>query len=402
MVSSNTPALGIGGGKFAPVASSLIIADLQSHATGGHFSIWLNRTVKESLKHFGRLSVYVADEGSVPDLAFLDSRDRERISIVLIPKIYREKRFAGDILEVISRHHETETNDAHCAPLFLMWAQQYLERNLIFPPLKSWLPWKQNLRFARSWGSLSSISSVVHEESTAPMMEKRIHDFVTSHPPCEAVFLWDEYGVRKFGSKYIYLPNVEPLGSDFDWEMPRVGPVTIGSVGQLWGYRSMNLLAEIMNSDQDLKGYAGGVLRWNSYAPDTILLLSRDNGRFLLEEGFVESDSALNQRLQKLDAFVLDSRSYKCPSGLGIRAMSMGRPIIAVDSPSWIATLIKEEGVGILWQAEEVRLTEKLRDWYASGGSKRSKEAARRLSDQRGLERAYATMFERLTKAVKH
>jgi len=45
-----------------------------------------------------------------------------------------------------------------------------------------------------------------------------------------------------------------------------------------------------------------------------------------------------------MDAFVIDSRSYKCPSGLGIRAMAMGRPLVAIDTPSWAASLIRERG----------------------------------------------------------
>jgi glycosyltransferase involved in cell wall biosynthesis len=163
----------------------------------------------------------------------------------------------------------------------------------------------------------------------------------------------------------------------------------------------MNLMAEIMQSDREIKGYVGGVFKWDSFTSETAAFFSNEKLRLTLEEGFAKDDLQLNQRLRKLDAFVLDSRSYKCPSGLGIRAMAMGRPIIALDSPSWIATLIREEGVGIFWRPGEGNLTESLRAWSASGGSFRSMETARRLSDQRGLEAAYSTMFERLKKRME-
>ncbi len=118
-----------------------------------------------------------------------------------------------------------------------------------------------------------------------------------------------------------------------------------------------------------------------------------------LEEGFVESDEELNHRLKKLDAFVIDSRTYKCPSGLAIRAMGMGRPIVTIDSPSWIANLIKDEGVGVFWNAHIGSLESMLREWSDSGGSKRSIEAAQRLSDHNGMKTAFAEIFGKLKKA---
>jgi glycosyltransferase involved in cell wall biosynthesis len=376
--------------------SSLIIADLQSHSLGGHFGIWLHRTIGEGVKRFDQVVVYVADEASLPNLFSLGIKDQKKVFVYKIPEIYRSKRFCGNILGVITSHHVAEFPELLTPAFFLMWVQQYLERDLIFPPLKSRWPWKKQAVFDLPWGSLTSVSSVAHEAISIPTMEKRLHEEVCTNSQCEAVFLWDEYSVRKLKGKYLALPDVEPLVSDLGWVMPEKNNVTLGTVGELWGYRSMNLMAEILHSEQGIKGYAGGVFKPDSYSLDAVALMGQENTRFSMEEGFVESDGELSQRLRKLDAFLLDARSYKCPSGLGIRAMAMGRPIVTMESPSWIASLVREEGVGVFWKQGEGILAEDLRRWYLSGGSERSLQIAHRLSDQSALERAYTEMFTRL------
>ena len=215
---------------------------------------------------------------------------------------------------------------------------------------------------------------------------------------CVGALLWDEYAVRSLGGKYSYLADVEPCEADPDWNLPESDSITLGSVGQLWGGRSVNLLAEILESEVDLMGYLGGVVKPDSYTERAARMIQEDE-RITLEEGFVKSDEELNQRLRRIDAFVIDSRTYKCPSGLAIRAMAMGRPIVALDSPSWIANLIKEQGVGVFWDRGSCSLESKLRDWSNSLGSQRSIAAAQRLSDQKGMERAFAEIFAKLKEA---
>lgn len=378
--------------------SFLQIIDLQSHSLGGHFGIWLNRTLGQAVKHFDNISVYVADEISKPDLSQLAGEDQRRVKTHLIPLIYASNQYLGDILGVISCHHARLNTDAQLAPVFLMWAQQFIERDLIFPPMRSWMPWKKQLSFNEPWATMTSVSSVRYDPSSAPEMEIRIHETVNREKNCIGALLWDEYSVRGLGGKYCYLPDVEPCEKDHGWSFPDCGAITLGSVGQLWGGRSVNLLAEIMDCESDFQGYLGGVLKPRSYTERAGLLIN-EGRRFTLEEGFVESDEELNRRLRKLDAFVIDSRTYKCPSGLAIRAMAMGRPIVTMDSPSWIANLIQEHGVGVFWDQQGGSLGMKLREWYHSGGSQRSIAAAERLSDHLGMEQAFSNMFGRLKQA---
>ena len=173
-------------------------------------------------------------------------------------------------------------------------------------------------------------------------------------------------------------------------------PPKVGSVGQLWGYRCVNLLAELLRFEAEVEGYLAGVAKPESYSEEASQMLR--NPRVLeFEDGFIEKDSELNARLGNLDAFLVDGRSYKCPSGLGIRAMAMGRPLVSPDSPSWVASLIREHGVGVFWELGTNALAADLRSWFDSDGSKRAVAVAQMLNDHEGLKKSYVKMFDRLS-----
>jgi glycosyltransferase involved in cell wall biosynthesis len=376
----------------------LILVDLQSHSLGGHFKTWMDRTLSEALKYYRSIALYIADDYSRPDAKIVASDDEHRVSVHLIPEIYSSKRRVGDILSVIRNHAGTVHSDFNGAPVFIMWAQQYLERNLIYPPLSTWNPWRRVSSFNGPWGSLTSISSVAFEPASAHPTERAVHDLLLAEASCRGVFLWDSYSAQKFPKKYLYLPNVEEISEDPEWKMPMDRPPKVGSVGQLWGYRCVNLLAELLRFEGEVEGYLAGVARPESYSEEASQML-RNPKAFEFEEGFVEKDSELDARLGNLDAFLVDGRSYKCPSGLGIRAMAMGRPLVSPDSPSWVASLIREHGVGVFWEPGTNALAADLRSWFDSGGSKRAVAAAQMLNDHERLKESYVKMFDRLSGA---
>jgi hypothetical protein len=384
-------------------AKNLILVDLQSHSLGGHFKTWMNRTLAEALEYFDSVALYVADDFSRPDTELLGARQKN-VSTFLIPEVYSAKNHVGDILSVICKHAGKVHSDFKAAPVFVMWAQQFLERDLIYPPLSSWNPFRRVSAFQKPWGSMTSISSIVFDPATAHPTEKAVHEMLQSDSCCRGVFLWDEFSAEKYPEKYIYLPNVEETIADPTWRMPMDTPPQIGSVGQLWGYRSVNLLEQVLSSENGLKGYLGGVLMWHSscvdYSAQAIDMLKRpDSSSLTLEEGFLEKDTELNERLRKCDAFLIDGRTYKCPSGLGIRAMAMGRPLVSPDSPSWVSSLISRYGVGVFWKPEKKSLAADLRAWFDSGGPKRAVEVAQKLNDYAGLKKSYVEMFDRLCAA---
>jgi hypothetical protein len=56
--------------------------------------------------------------------------------------------------------------------------------------------------------------------------------------------------------------------------------------------------------------------------------------------------------------------------------------------------------VGVFWQKGRGSLRADLRAWFESGGPARSKALAEKLSDQAGMEAAFAEMFRRLKEAA--
>jgi glycosyltransferase involved in cell wall biosynthesis len=378
-----------------PQNDSIIIADLQSHTVGGHFATWFNRTIEEAEKSFDKITVYVADKLSFPHNKIIKKLG-PRLSVFEIEPIWNSGKKYGDILGIIHDHNVSKGFGNRKTPIFVMWAQQHLDRDKLYPRFKKPFFWNKESKFNGNWGTLFSAGSLAYEGADKHDLEVRSHAFTHQDHSCKGVFLWDSYAVNALKGKYIYLPDVEEIDTHKTWNLPAGEQMTIGSVGQLWGYRSINLIGEIHSREINLKVYLGGVLKKESYNNLALEMIKREDANFTLEEGFVENDEELNERLSKLDAFVIDSRTYKYPSGLAIRAMAMGRPLVTVDSASWAYNLVKDEGVGIFWRPGQSNLNDDLKNWFKTGGSNRSKKLASNLNDRNGMQIAYKKMFSRL------
>ena len=377
---------------------SIIIADLQSHSIGGHFATWFNRTIEEATRSFENITVYVADKFSYPSQNIIE-RLGNRLAIFEIEPIRISRKWHGDILGVIQEHHASCGRGSRSTPVFIMWGQQFLDRNILYPYLKNRFFWKNKSRFIGNWGTLFSAGSLAYEGSETHEIEAKVHHITIEDNRCKGVFLWDSYAVNSLQGKYMYLPDVEDVSSDDKWKLPTHNMIVIGSVGQLWGYRSVNLITEILSENEVISGYLGGVLKYESYSESAKKLIDGNSRQICIENGFVETNKELNDRLKKIDAFVIDSRTYKYPSGLAIRAMAMGRPIVTLDYPSWASNLIRDHGVGVFWQPGSKNLSNQLECWFKSGGANRSLKLASKLNDRDGMHKAYDEMFDRLKKS---
>jgi glycosyltransferase involved in cell wall biosynthesis len=383
------------------MSKSLILVDLQYHAEGGHFATWLRKAVSEACKCWRHIVIYTADPIPESDLGVPESYDGS-INHFTIGQVHSTTEHKGDIMGVLARHQERCFAEMGKPPFFIMWAQQHTERARLHR--QRWfrrLP-KRKTEFDRPWGSLFSLSTLVYEDPQAKThpLEARLKMTIDQDSSCSGIMVWDENAATQFHPKCIHLPDVEVLLGDDLWSGPINRSPVLGSVGQLWGYRSMNLLAEILESEPKIHGFAAGSLFPKSYSKSAKRMVSRQGERFSLERGFVPDDAALHQAICRMDGFVLDSRSYKAPSGLAIRAMAAGRPIVTIDCDSWIARHVKASGVGVFWQKGRGSLHADLREWFESGGPARSKALAEKLSDQAGMEAAFAEMFRRLKEAA--
>lgn len=377
-----------------------MIADLQPHGKGGHFATWLRRTILEAQKHWSNILLYTVDGIPLEDLGIC-AAESPCVRNVPIREVHAASRFKGDILGVLARHQETAFPDLGTPPFFVMWAQQHLERTKLHRQRWFRRLHKRKATFDRQWGSLFSLSTIVYEDPEAKNhpLEVRLEKTIENDSSCSGILVWDENAAAQFHPKCIYLPDVEVLLRDDSYSGPANHPPVLGSVGQLWGYRSMNLLAEILEAESEVRGFAAGTIFPKSYSKLAKQMINRRGDRFCLEQGFIPDDESLHQAICRMDAFVLDSRSYKAPSGLAIRAMAAGRPVVTVERDSWIARHVKSNGVGVFWQKGLGSLEKDLRAWFESGGPARSIALAAKLSDQAGMEAAFAEMFRRLKAA---
>jgi glycosyltransferase involved in cell wall biosynthesis len=383
------------------MSKSLVLVDLQHHAEGGHFATWLRKALTEACKYWPRIVIYTADSFSMSDLAIPKAYE-EQVDYFSIRRVHNESQHKGDILGVLARHQEKYFPEMGKPPFFIMWAQQHAARGRLHRERWFRRMLKQTTSFDRIWGSLFSLSSLVYDDPMGKPhpLEHKVSQTVKSDSSCVGMLVWDENAARHFGEKCIYLPDVEEICGDDNWSFLDSKPVVLGSVGQLWGYRSINMLAEILESEPEVSGFAAGSLFFDSYSKKAKRMIMGKSGGLSLERGFIPDDVGLRRALARLDAFVIDSRTYKVPSGLAIRAMSMGRPIVTIDRDSWIARHIKSSGVGVFWQKGRGSLRAELREWFESGGPARSKALAGKLSDQAGMEAAFAEMFRRLKEAA--
>lgn len=379
---------------------SLVLVDLQPHAEGGHFATWLRKALTEACKCWPRIVIYTADSFSMPDLPIPESYEGQ-VNHFSIRQVHNASQHKGDILGVLARHQEKCFPEMGTPPFFIMWAQQHLERTKLHRQRWFRRLHKRKTTFDRPWGSLFSLSTIVYEDPEVKNhpLEVCLEKTIENDSSCSGILVWDENAAAQFHPKCIYLPDVEVLLRDDSYSGPANHPPVLGSVGQLWGYRSMNLLAEILEDESEARGFAAGTIFPKSYSKLAKQMIKRQGDRFCLEQGFVPDDEALHRAICRMDAFVLDSRSYKVPSGLAIRAMAAGRPIVTIDRDSWIARHVKSNGVGVFWQKGRGSLGADLREWFASGGPARSKALAAKLSDHAGMEAAFAEMFRRLKAA---
>lgn len=381
-------------------SNTLVLVDLQPSAAGGHFASWLQRAVEQACETWQTVLLYTHDPFSTLRLRNLRKR-RAQLLTICLQDVYHVRKYRGDILGALAEHQASRYPELGQPPFFIMWAQQYLERSQLHRHRWFRSVVKRKTVFDRPWGSLFSLSTLVYEDQQARIhpLEARLNRTIHQDPSCLGILVWDENAAAQFHPKCIYLPDVEVLLRDDLYSGPANHPPVLGSVGQLWGYRSMNLLAEIFEAEPEVRGFAAGTIFPKSYSKLAKQMIKRRGDRFCLEQGFVPDDESLHRAICRMDAFVLDSRSYKAPSGLAIRAMAAGRPIVTIDSDSWITRHVKSNGVGVFWQKGRDSLGADLRAWFENGGPARSKALATKLSDQAGMEAAFAEMFSRLKAA---
>lgn len=169
------------------------------------------------------------------------------------------------------------------------------------------------------------------------------------------VFVFDELLINRLNFENILFTPIPPFESmELDTilrpccsRLPS-SKVTIGLVGQLYGYRGLNKLITIVLKNRDLAIFLWGQERWSSVDPVKRLVLSYLIGkkRKYILDNYLSNDAELNHAFTHLDALYIDGTAYPSPSGIAVRARNLGVPVLLEDGASYLkAKSSLDEGI---------------------------------------------------------
>jgi glycosyltransferase involved in cell wall biosynthesis len=363
---------------------ALAIVDFEPARRGGHFREWSAIIARAASQSVDCVGVYVADFDSIPieiSNTPYDSRTTADIFLfdleTVLPAYLQGAPNASKLSYIAT--HLVDCSRCDSAAAFVLWAFDLSMQNIPSP-----VPWG-------GIGVLSAWARHVSTDSTP--LESDLYSFARKDRHCRALLVWDKFvsemnlisrdsRPREAESKVYYLPDLEEVSISACDYVPRGGPLTVGLVGVLWGYRGVNLLAGILEHNEDMQGLIAGQPKPESYSTSADDLLAK--GRIGLGETERRmSNAEFNEAIAELDALVLDARAYPPPSGVALRALACGRCLIASEGPSWTNDVIARYQCGLIVDPSRLNgLSERVRLFYESGGSERCIRAARDLMNQ--------------------
>ena len=203
-----------------------------------------------------------------------------------------------------------------------------------------------------TWSVTASISELWNSNQE----DSRVFKLLSQLNDCKAlrtVFVFDELLIKKLNFSNLHftpIPQYENLELD-SIERPccslqNSSKITIGIVGQLYGYRGVNNLISIVSRNRGLRIFLWGQERWRSVKPFNRFVFSFFIGKkrkFLLDK-YVASDAELNHAFTHLDALYIDGTSYPSPSGIAVRARNFGLPVLVEDGESYLKAKSSMDG----------------------------------------------------------
>ena len=195
-----------------------------------------------------------------------------------------------------------------------------------------------------TWSVTASVSELWNSNQTDSLVFKML-----SHlNDCKAlgtVFVFDELLIKKLNFRNIHftpIPQYENLELDSIkrrcCSLPNSSKITIGIVGQLYGYRGVNNLISIVSKNRSLRIFLWGQERWQSVNPFkrfVLAFLIGKNQKFVFDK-HLTSDAELNHAFKHLDALYIDGTNYSSPSGIAVRARNFGLPVLVEEGESYL------------------------------------------------------------------
>jgi len=207
-----------------------------------------------------------------------------------------------------------------------------------------------------SHGLTWSVTASISELWKSNQKDSRVFKMLNQLNDCKSlgtVFVFDELLIKKLNFGNIHftpIPQYESLELDAIERpcclIPNSSEITIGIVGQLYGYRGVNKLISIVSRNKGLRIFLWGQERWQSVNSFKLFVLSYFIGKkrkFLMDRHLV-SDAELNHAFTHLDALYIDGANYPSPSGLAVRARNFGLPVLVEDGESYLKAKSSMDG----------------------------------------------------------
>ena len=195
-----------------------------------------------------------------------------------------------------------------------------------------------------TWSVTASISELWNTDKR----ESRVFKMLSQLNDCKSlrtVFVFDELLINDLNFNKIFftpIPQYESMELDTILRAccsrSTSSKVTIGIVGQLYGYRGVNNLISIVSKNRNLGIFLWGQAKWESVDPLKRFILFRliQKKRKYILDRHLANDAELNHAFTHLDAIYIDGASYPSPSGIAVRARNLGVPILLEEGNSYL------------------------------------------------------------------
>jgi len=195
-----------------------------------------------------------------------------------------------------------------------------------------------------TWSVTASISELWNTDKR----DSRVFKMLSQLNDCKSlrtIFVFDELLINDLNFDKLFftpIPHYESLELD---TLKRVccsrstsSEVTIGVVGQLYGYRGVNNLISIVSKNRNLGIFLWGQARWESVDPFKRFILFRliQKKRKYILDRHLTNDIELNHAFTHLDAIYIDGANYSSPSGIAVRARNLGIPVLLEEGESYL------------------------------------------------------------------
>jgi len=203
-----------------------------------------------------------------------------------------------------------------------------------------------------------SVTASISELWNTSQEDSQVFKMLSTLNYCKSlatVFVFDELLIKRldFGNiLFTPIPQYENMALETilrpccSW-LPS-SDVTIGLVGQLYGYRGLNKLISIVLKNRGLAIFLWGQERWASVDPIKRWVLSFliSKKRKYISDNYLSNDEELNHAFSHIDALYIDGSTYPSPSGIAVRARNLGIPILLEDGASYLkAKSQSDEGI---------------------------------------------------------